>query len=325
MTSFRKTSFSRAFNNAEKVLRHSTLAICLAVSAASAANVQFTGPAAALEAGRAAILEEDYIKAANIFEQAVLANPQNQKLNRFLGIGYHKSGRNEAAIRQLQRTLTMAPDSAELHYALGVVYLARAGEVSLMKVRGVLKDSLDHLQQAIDLDPDHASAHYYLIQVLINAPKIAGGDLERAGSLNQHLADISPLHHQVVNSTLAAKDKDWDRAERILLEALEHHADSTLVNFSLLSHYAEREHYGKAIPYGEKFLSLPKTWDDSDLASAHFLLAKAYRQEGNQQLSLQHYASTLTHTENEKLIKQVQEAVAEMAAESDSASTDGQS
>ncbi|MCW8196279.1 tetratricopeptide repeat protein [Proteobacteria bacterium 005FR1] len=306
-------------NKAGIFLRSSVLALAIATAgaAASAQGIKLMEPAAAIEAGRDALGNEDYIRAANIFEQAVLAHPQDQALNRFLGIGYYKSGRNEAAIRQLQRASTLAPEDAESHYALGVVYLARAGEVGVMKVRAVLKDSIDHLQNAIDLNPDHASAHYYLIQVLINAPKIAGGDLERARTLNQHLAEISPLHHQVVNGTLAAKDKDWEAAEKILLDALEQHGDSSLVNFALLSHYAEREQYGKAIPFGEKFLSLPKTWDDSDLAGAHFLLAKAHRHEGNQQQSLQHYAETLTHTENNNLVKQVQEAVAEMAAENE--------
>jgi tetratricopeptide (TPR) repeat protein len=301
------------------------LAISFASAAAGAAGVQSMEPAAAMEAGRAAIGDEDYIKAANIFEQAVLAHPQDQTLNRFLGIGYYKSGRNEAAIRQLQRTLTLARDDAETHYALGVVYLAKAGEVSLMKVRGVLKNSMDHLQKAIELDPEHASAHYYLIQELINAPKIAGGDLQRAEVLNQHLAEISPLHHQVVNSTLAAKKEDWETAEKILLSALEKHGNSSLVNFALLSHYVEREQYGTAIPFGEKFLSLHKTWDDSDLAGAHFLLAKAHRHEGNQQQSLQHYALTLTHTENANLVKQVQEAVAEMAGENQEKPNEGRS
>jgi tetratricopeptide (TPR) repeat protein len=286
--------------------------LCLAAPALGTNGIPSVAPHDAIEAGRAAIARKEFVQAANIFEQAVLAHPQDSALNRYLGIGYYKSGRHDAAIRQLHRALTLKPDDADTHYALGVVHLARATEVSLMKIRRVLKESTDHLQKAIDLNPDHAAAHYYLIQVLLNAPRIAGGDQERANQLNERLAELSPLHHKMVNSTLAAKREDVATAEAILLATVERHPDSSLVNFALLSHYSDQEQYGKAIPYGEKFLAIPKTWDDTDLANAHFLLGKAYQAEGNQQQSLQHLAMALTHTENPRLVEKIQKAVREI-------------
>lgn len=304
------------------IARPLALATCLWLTAPAlgAEGLPSMRPEAVIAAGRAAIAREEFVQAANIFEQAVLAHPEDSALNRYLGIGYYKSGRNDAAIKQLQRALALNPDDAEAHYALGLVHLARAAEVSLMKIRGVLKNSTDHLQKAIDLDPEHAAAHYSLIQVLLNAPKIAGSDLERATALNERLAELSPLHHQMANSTLAARRDDLATAESVLLESIEQYPDSSLANFALLSHYMGQKQFAEAIPYGEKFLTIPKTWDDTDLAGAHFLLAKAYQARGEQQQSLQHYAMTLTHTGNPRLVKQVQEAVAEIAREGESQS-----
>lgn len=282
---------------------------------ADTAVVNPAEPTAAIKAGLEAIEQEEFIKAANIFEQAVLANPQNLPLNRHLGIGYYKTGRNKAAIEQLQQTLTLSEQDAETHYALGVVYLARASEVSVLKIRGVLKNSIRHLEKAIELEPDHTAARYYLIQLLINAPKVMGGDLERAKLLNETLADLSPLHHQVVNSTLAAKNEDYATAEKLLVNSLEQQSDSTLVNFALLSFYHEQKQYDKAIQFGEAFLRLPRAWDDTEAASAHFLLAEAYQRQGESQRSLEHYALVLSHTENEKVIKRVQDAVKQIQSD----------
>lgn len=285
-------------------------------ASADPALMQSVESSAAIEAGREAIRDEEFIKAANIFEQAVLANPEDAALSRYLGIGYYKTGRNRQAIELLERALNLSPQDAETHYALGVVYLARASEVSVLKVRSVLKAAIQHLEKAIELDPAHEKAHYYLIQLLINAPNIMGGDNQRARELNERLAELSPLKHRIVNSTLAAKQDDHAAAEALLAESHEAQPQSTLVNFTMLSHYHSREQYDKAIPFGEKFLSLPKDWDDTDLASAHYLLAQAYEQQGEQQQSLHHYALTLTHTENKKLIERVQEEVKQIHEES---------
>ncbi|MGQ9426328.1 tetratricopeptide repeat protein [Gilvimarinus sp. F26214L] len=272
-------------------------------------------PGAAMAASKKAMQAEEYIKAANILEQAVLASPQEPALHRQLGIAYHKTGRNRQAIARLEKTVELSPNDVEAHYALGVVHLARASELSLMKVRGALKRSINYLQATIELDRQHTAAHYYLIQVLINAPAIVGGDLDKARSLSAHLAELSPMHYQVVRSALAAREGRHDEAEELLLESYADYEQTPLLNFSLLAHYHARDQHSDAIEYGERYLRLPKSWDDTDIASAHYLLAQSYRALGQQQKSLQHYGLTLASTENKKLQKKVREEIGELQPE----------
>lgn len=281
-------------------------------SLTNAAPIQSVQPEAAIKSGLAAITEQEFIKAANIFEQAVLASPNHADLNRYLGIGYYKTGQHEQAIQQLEKTLTLSPDDVEAHYALGLVYLARASEVGVFKVRSMLRNSIKSLEKVIELEPSHTAAHYYLIQILINAPGIVGGDDERGAELNRQLAQLSPLHHQVVNSTLAFQNEDLTTAEALLLESFNTHPDSSLVNFAMLSHYSETGQYDKAIEHGERYLTFPKTWDDTDIAEAHHLLAKAYEQQGNRERSLHHYALTLAHTDNKNTVERVQDEISKM-------------
>lgn len=301
-----------------KTVLVAALSVTVCMGSANATPMQSAEPAAAVAAGLEAIRDEEFIAASNIFEQALLAKPQDLALNRHLGIAYYKTGRTEQAIEQLENTLALSLEDVETHYALGVAYLERASEVGALKVRGVLKDAIHHLGKAIELDSNHIAARYYLIQILINAPKMMGGDQQRAEALNEQLAELSPLHHRMVNSTLASEQEDHEGAERLLLESHKAHPESTLVNFAMLSYYHDREQYEKAVDFGESFLSLPKTWDDTALSSAHLLLAQAYAQLGKQQQSHHHYALTLTHTDNKKLIKRVQKEVAKLTKDSES-------
>lgn len=73
----------------------------------------------------------------------------------------------------------------------------------------------------------------------------------------------------------------------------------------MISRLSDFEQYGKAVVFGETVLRLPKTWDDTDPSSAHYLMAQAHARLGNQHQSRNHYALTLTHTKNEKLITRV--------------------
>lgn len=296
-----------------KTRRHLlTVFLLIGINAASAADFDPTDPQVAIEAGHTAIRQEAYLQATNILEQALLANPDHAGLHHHLGIAYYKSGRHDSAVERLNKALELSPEHADSHYALGIVHLARASEVGALRVRGIMKNAIQHFERAIEQAPTHAAAHYYLTQVLLNAPAIVGGNKERAAELNARLKELSPLYHQAVNSTLAAMAEDFQTAEQLLMESHRGAPRNTLINFSLLRHYHGQNQCEDAVAFGQRFLTEPKEWDDSDPAQAHLLLAECQRRLGNRQQSLQHYAMALSYNKSDKVVKQVQVAVAEM-------------
>lgn len=299
--------------------RHQLLltSLLLISSTAGATGFDPGSPDQAIAAGHAAIRQESFLQAANILEQALLANPGNAAVQHHLGIAYYKSGQHESAIERLNKALELAPDHAESHYALGVVYLARAGEASALKVRGAMKNAIQHFEQTIEQLPEHAAAHYYLIQILLNAPAIVGGDKARAAELNDRLESLSPLYHQAVNSTLAAMAEDYAHAEQLLLESHRSAPTNTLINFRLLDYYHGQAQCANAIDFGRRFLAQPKEWDDSNPAQAHLLLAECQQRLGNRQQSLQHYAQALTYNKSDKVVRRVQAAVQKMETTSE--------
>lgn len=284
----------------------------LLTTTSQATNYDLRDPQQSIAAAHAAIRNDSYRQAENILEQALLANPDNPALQRHLGIAYYKSGRHEAALTHLNKALELSPDDAESHYALGVVYLAEASEVSALRVRGIMRNAIEHLEKAIQAAPDHVAARFYLAQILLKAPALAGGDKLRAAELNKELEGLSPLYHQVVNSTLAAMENDHERAGQLLLESHKKAPANTLLNFSLLSHYHGQQRCEEAINYGEQFLTAVREWDDSSPADAHLLMAECQQRLGNREQSLQHYRLALSYNKSEKVVRRVQAAVSEM-------------
>ena len=59
-------------------------------------------------------------------EQALKKNPNDPKVNIALGVAYLERGENARALERLQHAVKVAPDSAEAHNWLGVVFLDRA-------------------------------------------------------------------------------------------------------------------------------------------------------------------------------------------------------
>src|SRR5690606_8736898 len=172
-----------------------------------------------------------------------------------------------------------------------------------------LKEAIKQFESAIEQDPQQAAAHYYLIQILLNAPAIAGGDKQRAIELNDHLKELSALYHQVVNSQLALMNGEDETAEQLLLESHHSSPQNTLLNYSLLSFYHDHDQCKAAINFGQNFLSAPKEWDEINPAHAHLLIAECQQHLGNRQQSLQHYALALGYDKSEKTVRQVQAAV----------------
>lgn len=289
-----------------------TAVLLLGMSPTLAAGFDLRNPNEAIEAGHAALRQDAYLQAVNILEQSLLANPDDPAMHHHLGIAYYKSKAYDKALEHLHRALELAPENAESHYALGVVQLARAGELSALRVAGAMKTAIRHFENAIQQAPEHAPAHFYLAQILLKAPAIAGGNKERALELNARLKELSPLFHEVINSALATMAEDYEKAEQILLKVHREAPDNTLLNYSLLAHYHERNDCATALDFGQRFLAAPREWDDTDPAGVHLTMAECQQRLGSREQSLQHYAQALTYNKSEKFVRRVQAAVREL-------------
>lgn len=220
-----------------------------------------------------------------------------------LAITQHQSQDNKQAIKTLEQALELSWDDADIHYAMGVVQLARASEVSVLRIRRHLKEAIASFEQTIALNPEQASACFYLIRILLSAPELVGGDKDRALALNETLAPLDLAAHRVVASDLAKREDNFALAEQYLHEAADLQADSAMVEKSLADLYLQTGDYQQAINHGKKFLAIDRRWDEGSDIDGYYLLARAYTGLGQTEDALHNYQLTLDNNRNKRFAK----------------------
>jgi len=214
-----------------------------------------------------------------------------------------------AGIKQLNHSLSLNEDDAETHYALGLMHLKRAQEVSLLRIRKSIKQSKHHLDRTLALQPEHISARFYLIQILINTPELAGGDEQLARILQEPLATTSPLLHNIVDSEFAINEGNNSRAEKLLQEARQSEPQEPVINSKLAEFYLATGNYREAIKFAHQFLSLNRKWDDSGAVNAYQILAKSHLGLGETEQAIINYDLVIANTKNKKLIRRAKKEI----------------
>ncbi len=122
----------------------------------------------AFEAGR-------YPEAVDLFRAGLAvtqpATPVGRSLRHKLGLALHLSGNEDAAFREFEEAVRLAPASgvdepaARAHYGLGVIHAGRG--------RGAA--AIEHLRRAVSYDPRYVQARTVLGDALIESGRVAEG------------------------------------------------------------------------------------------------------------------------------------------------------
>jgi tetratricopeptide (TPR) repeat protein len=155
-------------------------------------------------------------------------DPQNQKLDRQFqsAVAQYDAGRFAEAAAQLEELLPHAPRSFEIHELLGLVYAAQSKDAK----------AIEHLQAAVQVKPDSATARTNLAAALSHA-----GNSQMAGEQFRKALELAP--------------RDYD------------------ANHNLGEYYIQSGRIADAVPLLEEAQRLdPSSYDNGyDLAQAYFL------------------------------------------------------
>jgi tetratricopeptide (TPR) repeat protein len=167
------------------------------------AFVMFFAPATDFQAeGLKALEAKQYDQAAQLFTQAIQADPKDYAAHFHLALAYSLLGKSVEAIPEYQKTLELKPGlyQAELNLGMLLVGAKRAAEAA------------PHLEGAVEARPKEFRPQWYLAEALS-----ASGDFARAEPHYQAAAGIDPQS--------AAAQLGWGRAQaqqKRLAEAAEH-------------------------------------------------------------------------------------------------------
>lgn len=135
--------------------------------------------------GKAWFMKGDFKRAADLFEQAVQAEPQN----------------------------------SVLHHWVGKAYGRRAETSSVFTAPGYASKARQSFEKAVQLNPKNQEALNDLFEFYLQAPGFLGGGMDKAAALVEKIAALDPAERHYAQARVAEEKKEWQTAETQLRRA----------------------------------------------------------------------------------------------------------
>jgi tetratricopeptide (TPR) repeat protein len=145
-----------------------------------------------------------------------------------------------------EEAVGMGRDDSETQVWLGRARVNEAQEASIFRRMGIASDAKDAFERAVELDPENVDALASLIDYLVGAPGIAGGDKDRARELIATLESMDPWEAVDARAgLLRSEDEDADLIP-LYEEAVASMPEHVEARFTLGLMYVQAERYDEA-------------------------------------------------------------------------------
>jgi Flp pilus assembly protein TadD/SAM-dependent methyltransferase len=136
-------------------------------------------------------------EAMDLYQRALVADPQHAGSLHHLGLIAHKLGRNDLAVDMIGRAIALNERNPVLHHDIGVVLMALDRHT----------EAVDHSQRAVALKPDDANAHMLLGDACLKLQKLdqAIAAYRRGLALDPSNADA---HNNLAEALLTLRQHD---------------------------------------------------------------------------------------------------------------------
>lgn len=125
---------------------------------------------------------------------------------------------------QLAKTMTERlkhdQQDPQAYYWLARAELAQIDSASVFRKMSLARSGKNHLEKAIELDPQLIAAREALASYYLEAPAIAGGSEAAARQQAEALMELDPASGYRVKSAIAASEEDYNAAVDLLRQAL---------------------------------------------------------------------------------------------------------
>ena len=125
--------------------------------------------------------------------------------------------RLEVAYSAAQQCEARAPQEAICYLAKALVMGQQAQVLGPLKALSLVGRIKDALNRALELDPAAYMARSKLVQIYLFTPSFLGGSVSRAKELEAAIRSSQPEQARLLRALIAAKQGEWDVAERELL------------------------------------------------------------------------------------------------------------
>lgn len=206
---------------------------CLLSVILIAFSVLATAGADELERLRDAVASEDWAEAKSLGETLSSAEPENGEVANLLGKAYSGLGDREAAVEAYKQSVKFDKENADYYSDYGYALIMRGQELNMFQAGPTYMKALDQYKKAVDLDPDHLSAHIGLSRYYMNAPAIGGGSMKLAKDHAEEIARINPYLGHIEKALIAQKENRVEDAISEFESAVSMKSDDAWIHFEL--------------------------------------------------------------------------------------------
>jgi type IV pilus assembly protein PilF len=186
-----------------------------------------------------------------------------------LAVGYYQDGKYDIALDEVKQAIAVEPDNAEAYGLRALIYTAM----------GQLPLADENYQQALRLkpnNPDLANNYGSFLCQSLNKPTQA---LPYFDTALRNPAYQSPVSALVNAGVCHIRNRNFQAAERYLLDALRYNPDQQAANTGLARIYYERRDYQRAGFFINRLIETAKL--DTLPADALWLAMRVQRKLGN--------------------------------------------
>jgi tetratricopeptide (TPR) repeat protein len=188
------------------------------IAALLAARLVTTSDAQPVQTAQALFSTGNYDEAIKTLLAAHYVVPGDGAINYWLERSYYEKQNYEQAIVYGEQAVRTDSQNAEYYRWLGRAYGGRAEQShSFFLARKVKKA----FETAVDLAPRNVAARRDLIQYLIEAPWIVGGDKEKAKQQIDFVTTLDPIQGRLARAESLVSEKRWKQAELEYLAAID--------------------------------------------------------------------------------------------------------
>lgn len=199
------------------------LSTCVLALAALSSALLTTALAAQtpVEQGRLMLDQRDFEQVRALLDPLKRGHERDAGFWYLLGRAEMGLGEAAAAEQHLRQAVELRPDDAEYQFWYAQSSCALAQRVNPLRARGLATRCRDGFQAAADLAPTELAYQRALAQFHIQAPAIAGGDIDKARAIAGRMHRIDPLQGQLLELEIHMATRDLAAFETLLSSSAE--------------------------------------------------------------------------------------------------------
>jgi tetratricopeptide (TPR) repeat protein len=188
-----------------------------------------------------------YDEAFNQFSKIAKNHPQYAESRYYLGLISIQKNEQSKAEEYLKQAISANAGMAKYHYTMAMVLGQMAREANMVRQASLAGRIKTHLETAVKLDPKNMDASFMLVGLYMRAPKIMGGDPEKAKNVAGDMMKYNRAEGLRAQGFIAQSEERFTEAESNYRNALNASPDSLKYYSSLGSFYQARSNYTEAL------------------------------------------------------------------------------